>query len=394
MAVAKSLEGVVDKIINDPAFVKQCIEVMSMEADIDEDYLVPFTMDDEDDDGNPIVRERKGDYGNMITYVPVKYIRERARLAFKGKYSFLIIAEHREENPFDRQRYNREEEEYETVDGDRYLKCIGMMIVPGLGIRMGYGVKKVFGGAESTDWKACHSDAFKKCCEAFGIYLDVGNPEDDSDESAGSSSKGGNNRRNSKNADAKDLSDLDLSDVEYDEDELEDAQEFEVKFSKKYPNWTMGEIAEEDIGYVIWIYNNGRDDDAIDAAAIVLKNAQEEEESRNAKRGRNRSSGRGKSSEKSSSKTSGRSSTKRGSSKSSKSKKSSDDDDLSAADRRKRDKLIALCDEAMEDYDKVQRQSCIGSVSISPGHRNGKTKLEDLTLRELEELADILSHDE
>lgn len=368
----------IDKIITDSSFVEMSIKVMNMEPDIDEDYLVPFTQDETDDDGNPIVLERKGDYGNMISYVPVQYIRERADKAFKRKYSFFIVGERREVNPFERQRYNKEDEEYEYVDGDKYIKCIGMMIVPGLGIRMEYGVKKVRGGAESTDWKACKTDAFKKCCEAFGIYLDIDRSDEDNDSDSGSSG-GKRKNNNSKNSNAKTLSDLDLSDIEYDEDELEEALEFEVTFSKKYPNWTLSEIMEDDQSYVIWMYNNGRDDETVAMAGIVLKNAQEEENAKASKRG-----GRGRK----------QSSSKEKPSKSAKDDSSDSDENLSAVQKKKWNKLYNICDEALSDYDTVQRKSVIQSVSVSSKYRKGKTNLKQLTLRELEELAEVLADDD
>ena len=46
--------------------------------------------------------------------------------------------------------------------------------------------------------------------------------------------------------------------------------------------------------------------------------------------------------------------------------------------------------EALDDYDKSQARTIIKSVSTSSKHKGGKTKVEDLSLNELRDLADVL----
>ena len=117
----------IDVIMQNPAFVELAMKVMEMEPDIDEDYLVPFEPDEEDEEtGAKIVKTRRGDYGQDISYVPSRYVKKRVDLAFNKKWSFFIVAERRETEPF--QRWSKQEEDY--VDGSNYLRCIGMMVVP------------------------------------------------------------------------------------------------------------------------------------------------------------------------------------------------------------------------------------------------------------------------
>ena len=63
----------IENIISDPQFVKLAMETMAMKKDWDEDYLIPFELDDVDEDGNKIVQTRQGDYGKDIQYVGVKH---------------------------------------------------------------------------------------------------------------------------------------------------------------------------------------------------------------------------------------------------------------------------------------------------------------------------------
>lgn len=394
-------ETSIDIIMQDPKFIELALKVMEMEPDINEDYLVPFEPDEEDEDtGVKIVKTRKGDYGNDIGYVPVKYVRQRLDNAFNSKWSFFIVAEHRETEPF--QRWSRQDEDY--VDGSNYLKCIGVMIVPGLGIRMEYGVKKVFGDAESTDWKACKTDAFKKCAEAFGIYLNYA--DDDEDEDNNSGSRGSRGKKGKK---------LDLSDLEYSDEDLDDALEEEVGFGK-YKGYTLKEIMEEDdSSYVEWLAENANDDDMKFFASVVLKYYEEQQEEKSSRRskgrgGKSSGSGRGKSSSKGRGKTrsknedeedymnppedddeeekSSRRSSRSGRNSSSnkgrgKSKTSDDDDD-------EKDELIESCRAELDNYDKVQARSMLTSVSVSNKYPKGKTKLETFTVAELRELAEVL----
>lgn len=263
-----SRETTIDLIMQDPKFVELAIKVMEMEPDYDEDWLVPFEPDETDEEtGASIVKTRKGDYGQQISYVPAKYVRQRLDLAFNKKWTFFIVAEHRETEPF--QRWSKNDEDY--VDGSNYLKCIGMMVIPGFGVRMEYGVKKVFGDAESSDWKACKTDAFKKCAEAFGIYLNYADDDADDEEDSGRGGKRGKK--------------VDLSDVEYTDDDLDEAFETIITFGK-YKDYTLKEIIDEedDSSYVEWLAENARDDDIRFFSTVILKYYEEQEEEKNSRR--------------------------------------------------------------------------------------------------------------
>lgn len=393
-----SKETTIDIIMQDPKFIELAVKVMEMESKIDEDYLVPFEPDEEDEDtGAKIVKTRRGDYGNDISYIPVKYIRKRLDAAFNQTWSFFIVAEHRETEPF--QKYSKKDEDW--IDGDNYIKCIGMMVVPGLGIRMEYGVKKVFGGGESSDWKACKTDAFKKCAEAFGIYLNYA--DDDEEDEGGSSRK----RKKGKK--------MDLSDVEYSDDDLSDALETEVDFGK-YKGSTLQEIMDEedDQSYIEWLAENAREDDMREMAEIVLKYYEDQEEEKSSRR-----KSKGKSSSRKS-KSSGRSSKrnrkdeddedeefmnppedddedeeepKRRSSRSSRKSKSSSKKSSSRKSKdedEEIDELMEACREALDDFDRMQVKSMIQSISVSNKYPKGKSKIEELTEKELKDLADVL----
>ena len=83
-----SRETTIDLIMQDPKFVELAIKVMEMEPDYDEDWLVPFEPDEADEEtGASIVKTRKGDYGQQISYVPAKYVRQRLDLAFNQNHS-------------------------------------------------------------------------------------------------------------------------------------------------------------------------------------------------------------------------------------------------------------------------------------------------------------------
>lgn len=392
-----SRETTIDLIMQDPKFVELAIKVMEMEPDYDEDWLVPFEPDETDEEtGASIVKTRKGDYGQQISYVPAKYVRQRLDLAFNKKWTFFIVAEHRETEPF--QRWSKNDEDY--VDGSNYLKCIGMMVIPGFGVRMEYGVKKVFGDAESSDWKACKTDAFKKCAEAFGIYLNYADDDADDEEDSGRGGKRGKK--------------VDLSDVEYTDDDLDEAFETIITFGK-YKDYTLKEIIDEedDSSYVEWLAENARDDDIRFFSSVILKYYEEQEEEKNSRR-----KGKGKSSARDKGKNgrSGRSSNSKGKGKGDYMNPPEDDDDdeedsgrgrrngrsgnkgksgrgKSNDDEDERERLLEECRNALDDFDKVQARSMLTSVSVSNKYPKGKTKLDLFTLAELQELAEVLEVD-
>ena len=74
----------------------------------------------------------------------------------------------------------------------------------------------------------------------------------------------------------------------------------------------------------------------------------------------------------------------------SKSSKSSGRKSKSADDEDEKEQLMEDCRNALDDYDKVQQRSMMVSVSVSNRYPKGKTKLEQFTLAELQELAEVL----
>lgn len=393
----------IDLIMQDPKWLELSLKVMEMEQDIDEDYLVPFEPDEVDDDGNSIVKIRRGDYGKDISYVPVKHIRKRLDTAFRNRWSFFIIGERKETEPFD--KWSKQDDEY--ISGDNYLRCIGLMVVPGLGIRMEYGVKKVFGSSEATDWKACKTDAFKKCAEAFGIYLNYSDEdlEDDEDSSSGSSKKGKKSKKQRKQ---------ELDDLEYSDEDLEDAFETEITFGK-YEGSTLKEIAEdeEDMSYIEWLADNARDDDIKFFCQVLLKYYEEEENEKSKHRQKHLT---GRQSSKKSKKPSG------GSRKKSKDYDNPEDydDDLPFDDEdeeeeekprkkktnrhssnnknktesERRKEYIAVIEDYLIDFDTKRRNSLLKSSSISSKYPRGKTDLNAFTTNELSMLVDTIREEE
>lgn len=381
--MAESTIKNIEVILQDPRFVELSLKVMEMEQDYNEEYLVPFEPDDEDENGNPLVKKRKGDYGKELSYIGVKHIRERLDDAFNKKWSFFVLAEHRETEPFE--RYDKSEDDY--VSGSNYLKCVGMLVVPGFGIRMDYGVKKVRGDSESADWKACKTDALKRCAEAFGIYLNY-KDEDDDDEDSGS---GRGSRSNSKGKE------VNLDEIEFTDDELEEALETEITFGKN-KGLTLQEIYEDDPSYIKWLSEKAEDEDIRFFAAIIMKHQEEQEEEKNSRRNKNNrgggrsgsSAGKGKEtgsrrgSRASDADTgkSGRSSNKGKSSSRSKSNDSElDEDEIEG--------LIEACRAELDTLDKVRAKSVMASVSISNKFPKGKTKLEQFTVAELNDLMEV-----
>ena len=349
-----------DVITDVSSFIDSAMKVMEAEPDYDESYLVPFAPDEVDEETNvPIVKTRDGDYGNTISYVPSKYVLKRLNLAFNNKWSFFIVAEKREAAPLP--RWSKRDDDW--IDGSYYLKCLGCMIIPGFGVRMEYGVKKVFGDAESSDWKACKTDAFKKCAAAFGIYLDY----DDEDDDSQSNSSGNRGSKGTK---------LDLDNLEYTDDDLDDAFECSIDFGKygKDGSVTLRQIIEDedDLKYVEWLASNANDDDVRFFASVLIKYYDEQSKEKNNKR-KHKNSDKGKRNGNSSG---GRSSGK------GKHKDESDEETM--------EELLEFCRNELNNYERIQRRSLMASASMSNKYPKGKTKLELFTLNELRELAESL----
>jgi len=379
-----------NKLLLNPEYLQFTLQVMNSEnGDIDLDALGEAFDED-------LYKTREGGYGKDITYVPATHYKDRLNAALGHKWSFLIVSEEIVEEP-SFQRYNQDEKEMQWLDGTPYVKVLGMLIVPGLAVHMSYGVKKIQGNTESDAVKAAVTDALKKCCENLGIKVDY---DDEHEEGSGSGSSNNSNG-------AKRSGSIDLDEVEYDDDELEEANEVEIGFGK-YKGQTLEDIVDEDPDYVKWLVDKANEQETADAAAIVYKAYLDAEaEKKNKKKDK---STKGKSSSKSSkpsksskakdeddeeeeeeksSKSSKSSSKDKG--KSSKGKKPKDEDESSD----EKDELIETIQDIFAEnedtYDEVTTQSLVSSVSVSRKYPQGKSEIEALSLNELRKLADVLA---
>ena len=370
------------RMMLDPKFIELSIQVMNMDnEDMDLDVI-------KEEFNEELIKTREGAYGKDIQYVAAQHYRERLNRAFNHRWSFMPIYDELLEEPQYR-RYNKDDNEYEWLDGTPYVRVLGALIIPGVGIQMQYGVKKIQGDNEDNAWKAATTDALKKCCEQIGIQV----PYDDTDEDY---SSGGGNKREGE---------IDIDNLEYTEEELEDAFDVVVSFGK-YKDDTLEDIVDEDPDYVKWIYENAREQDMADAAAIVYRwYLDEEAERKKSKRNKrnekssksSKSNDRNSRNKKSDDRSERKSSKKSDESKSSKTKTTKDSsvkkNKLSAEEQEEMDELIETIQDAFDEddsYDDVTIQSMIAGISISKQHPQGKTDLQQLTLPELRKLADVL----
>lgn len=340
-------------LITTPEWFAFVEKMMFAKVDVDVDALTAEFPEDQQ-------RKRKGDFGKVLDYVPAKFIRERLNEVLGCKWAFFPIAEQMVKNP--NPTWSKDDEEYR--DSSKYIKILGVLAIPGLGVQAQYGVKKTLGFNESNDWKAAATDAFKKCAAAFGIEADY-DIEDEGDDSV--------------------AEDIDLDDVEYDEDELAEALETEVTFGK-YKDLTLEEILDEDPDYLEWLAGNAREKELRMAACIVLKSSQDKKKSRSKSR-------KSATSKKTSSKrTSAKSSVSKKST-SAKKKASNDEDEEDDEKSELIDQINEIFDES-DDYDTVTIKELIKSISTSKRNPQGKKKLEELTVKELEALISVLTEDE
>lgn len=348
--------GHVVGLINSPAWFDFVTKMMTVKVDIDVEALTKEFDEDQ-------VRTRKGDFGKTLSYVPAKFIRERLNEVLDCRWSFFPLAEQRVVNPI--KSYNKSTEEY--YESAKYIKIIGVLAIPGLGVQVQYGVKKTYGSTEANDWKAAATDAFKKCCSAFGIEADYDIEDEEPDDNASPN--------------------IDLDDVEYDEDSLAEALEVEVTFGK-YKDFTMEEILDEDPDYLTWLSENAREKEVKMAALIVLKSADDKKSSKS--KGSKKGKGNAKKKESTSAKKGSSKTEKSSKSKSKKEEPEDEEDD-------ERQELITEIQEIFEesnDYDTVTIKELIKSISVSKKTPNGKRKLEELTLKELQALANVLTDED
>lgn len=346
-------ENVAVSIMNTPTWFEFVYKMMASKNEVDVEALTaPFEEE--------YVRTRRGDFGKTLKYIPAKFIRERLNEVLQCKWSFFPILEQRVSDPF--QTYRKSDEEY--VDSAKYIKILGVLAIPGLGVQVQYGVKKTYGSTESTDWKAATTDAFKKCCAAFGIEADYDIDDEGDDENAPSG-------------------EVDLDEVEYDDDSLAEALETEVSFGK-YKDFNMEEILDEDPDYLEWLAGNAREKAIRNSALIVLKY----HESKKKSRSKSTKSASSKT-RKTTSKSSASSSKKTTSTRTKKHAPVEDDDE--------REELIEQINEIFEEsdeYDTVTIKELIKSISTSKKNPNGKRKLEDLNVKELKALVSVIADDD
>jgi DNA-directed RNA polymerase subunit delta len=363
-------------LLSDPNFFNFVLEVSKAKTEVDVEGLTK-AFDDK------LVRTRKGDFGKSLKYIPAKYVRERLNDVLGCKWSFLPYAEQRVSNPL--QHYNKKDDEYE--DSPNYIKVLGILIIPGLGVQMQYGVKATYGFGEANDWKAACTDAFKKCCSAFGIEADyeIEDDSDDDDEPAGD----------------KDIDEA-LDDIEYDEDELADALDHEISFGK-YKELTIEEIYDEDPDYLEWLALNAKKKSDREPALIVLKEKQNKKADKKKGKDKKHSSKSKRDEEEDDDedeeeekpvKHNHHKEEKLGKKGSKKSSKEDEDDDDEEDERKELMKTIKGIFDEDDSYDEVTIQSLIESVSTSKKNPNGKSKLKELSVKELKNLADILLEDD
>lgn len=374
-------EELKETLMMNPKFVELAISVMKM--DISDDVNLEYLREEFEED---LIKVREGGYGKEIQYVAAKHYRDKLNDVFNHKWSFFPITSEVIDEPQFR-RYNKDDNEYEWLDGSPYVKVLGCLIIPGLGIQMQYGVKKVQGDTESDAIKAATTDALKKCCEQIGMSVPY--DEEDNYDGSNNSSGGGKSER----------VDIDIDDVEFTDEELEEALEVEIGFGK-FKGQTLEDIVEDEPEYLEWLYQKANEQEVAEAAAIVYKNYLDEEEAKKAKK-KSRRSGRQGSGAKSerTSKSSKRTSSKE--TKSTKSTKSTSasakkKEKVSPEDEEERQELLDTITEIFEEdenYDEVTIQSMVAGVSISKKYPQGKTELEQLTLSELNKLSEALVDD-
>lgn len=368
-----------NKLLLSPEYLRFALDVMNSDnGDIDLGALGEAFDDD-------LYKTREGGYGKDITYVPATHYKDRLNEALGHKWSFLIISEEIVEEP-SFQRYNQDEKEYEWLDGTPYVKVLGMLIVPGLAVHMSYGVKKIQGNTESDAVKAAVTDALKKCCENLGIKVDY---DDEHEESSGSGS--------SNNSGTKRSGSIDIDEVEYDDDELEEANEVEIGFGK-YKGQTLEDIVDEDPDYVKWLVDKANEQETADAAAIVYKAHLDAEAEKKSKKKDKSTKGKSSSKTSKSSKKKDEEEEEEEKPKSSKGKsdKSSKKPKKEAEESSdEKDELIETIQEIFAEnedtYDEVTTQSLVSSVSVSRKYPQGKSEIEALSLNELKKLADVLA---
>ena len=271
MAKAKEVNGInsLDSafdISSHPDFFRFVTDVMNVDKKIDVEGLTAEF--DEDEQTTNVVAGRK------LTYVKSRVLRKRLRDFTGGNYSFMILSERRISDPLP--RYDRDSKEY--VDSPAYIKVVAMLAIPGLGVQIQYGVKQTFGVGESNDWKAAATDAFKKCCQGFGLEATY---DEDTEENNTST---GNNKAPQKTDD--ELEDA-LDELEFDQETYEEALEEEVTFGK-HKGLTLGEIWDEDPSYVEWIAKNARDEEMQEYGLMVIKGKREEEGTKRKKKANNK----------------------------------------------------------------------------------------------------------
>lgn len=270
MAKTKEVSGINNldsafDISSHPDFFRFVTDVMNVDKKID---VAGLTAEfDEDEQTTNVVAGRK------LTYVKSRVLRKRLRDFTGGNYSFMILSERRISDPLP--RYDRDTKEY--VDSPAYIKVVAMLAIPGLGVQIQYGVKQTFGIGESNDWKAAATDAFKKCCQGFGLEATY-------DEDTEDNPSTGNNKAPQKTDD--ELEDA-LDELEFDQETYEEALEEEVTFGK-HKGLTLGEIWDEDPSYVEWIAKNARDEEMQEYGLMVIKGKREEEGSKRKKKANNK----------------------------------------------------------------------------------------------------------
>lgn len=131
------------------------------------------------------IKERK--QGNaMLSYIGGNTVIHLLNAAFNYQWSFEILQEEVVQSlPKPVTAWNNQTRRKEAVmnqdgtpkmeDQPPYLKVLGRLTVPGLGVREQFGSKVFVGGAteQESSFKSASTDALKKCASLFGIGLEL-----------------------------------------------------------------------------------------------------------------------------------------------------------------------------------------------------------------------------
>lgn len=255
----KKTEKALENIKLDPRYLELAIKVMEMEKDVDENFLKPFEQE--------FIKSREGYNGTNVFYVSGSDFLERARLAFKRRFTFLELQCIEDTSVVRRWDKNTSQHVEKEIP---YINVIGLLAVPGLGVYTAYGSKKIVD--EATDVrKAAVIDAFKKCCEYVGIRMDY----DDEDQQTVKPSikprvqNTNNYQQNNQTQNKPQQAQQATTSINYTVDQFNEACDH-IMPNGKFKEKSLQEIFDEAPNYLEWMSNNFSDDNVKAYAKIVI----------------------------------------------------------------------------------------------------------------------------